>query len=159
MKKTLLILIPFILLLAIIPFILFTKPQKEQQFYLDGEYYGDSSLIEIDKENLKILEDDEKSFVVFVYQPLCSTSYDLNNYVTEFLDTYKMNFYKLLFSDVKDTSIAEYVKYCPSVVIYHNGQIVAYLDADSAKDAAYYESAENFKKWFTKYVLLENDLK
>ena len=70
-----------------------------------------------------------------------------------------MSFYKILFSSIKDTNIADYVKYCPSVVIYHKGQIVAYLDADSDKDAAYYESVENLKKWLTKYVLLRDELK
>jgi hypothetical protein len=158
MKKALLILIPFILLLVIIIFLLITKSQQAQQFYLNDEYYGNSSLIEIDSEKLKTLEKDKKTFVVFVYQPLCSTSYDLNNYVTEFLDTYKMGFYKILFSSIKDTSIVDYVKYCPSVVIYRNGKIIAYLDADSDKDAVYYESVENLKKWLTKYVLLRDNL-
>ena len=143
----------------IIIFLLVTKPQKEQAFYLDDEYYGNSSLIEIDKENLKTLEDDKKSFVVFVYQPLCATSYDLDNYVTEFSDIFKMSFYKILFSSIKDTNISDYVKYCPSVVIYHKGQIIAYLDANSDKDAVYYESVENLKKWLTKYILLRDELK
>ncbi len=155
MKKKLLILIPFILLLVIIIFILILKSQHNQQFYLDNEYYGNSSLIEIDSEKLKTLEKDKKTFVVFVYQPLCSTSYDLNNYVTEFLDTYKMSFYKILFSSIKDTNIADYVKYCPSVVIYRNGKIIAYLEADSNKHAVYYKSVENFKKWLTKYIILK----
>ncbi|MDD3896205.1 MAG: hypothetical protein PHP49_04185 [Bacilli bacterium] len=155
MKKKLLILIPFILLLVIIIFILILKSQHNQQFYLDNEYYGNSSLIEIDSEKLKTLEKDKKTFVVFVYQPLCSTSHDLNNYINEFLDKNKMSFYKTPFSSVKDTNMSDYVKYCPSVVIYRNGKIIAYLEADSNKHAVYYKSVENFKKWLTKYIILK----
>ncbi|MDD2470044.1 MAG: hypothetical protein PHI22_03875 [Bacilli bacterium] len=155
MKKALLILLPSLLLLSIVTFLLLTRSQKEEAFYLDDEYYGNSSLIEIDSEKLKNLEEDKRSFVVFAHQPFCSTSYDLNNNIIEFLDTNKMSFYKILFSNIKDTSIAEHVKYCPSVVIYHNGQIVAYLDAGSDEDVAYFESVKGFKKWFTKYVLLK----
>ena len=33
-----------------------TKSQQAQQFYLNDEYYGNSSLIEIDSEKLKTLE-------------------------------------------------------------------------------------------------------
>ncbi len=155
MKKKLLILFSSILLLVIILFLVLLIFQKEKPFYLNDEYYGNSSLIEIDNAKLKTLEENKTSFVVFVYLPYCNTSYDFNNNILEFLDTYKMGFYKVLFSNIKDTSIASYVKYCPSVVIYHNGKIVAYLDAGSDKDTTYYESAESFKKWFAKYVSLK----
>lgn len=154
MKRKLMFLIFIILLLPVI-FLLIVKFQREKPFYLNDEYYGNSSLIEIDSEKFKNLEQDKKSFVIFVYQPLCATSYDLNDYVTKFLDIYNMSFYKVSFSNVKNTDMAEYVKYCPSVVVYHNGQIVAYLDANSNKDAVYFESVENFKNWLTKYVLLK----
>ncbi|MDD2203413.1 MAG: hypothetical protein PHT75_02535 [Bacilli bacterium] len=154
MKKILLTL--SILLLAVIAFLLIMHLQKEQSFYLDDEYYGNSSLIELDSEKLEALERDKKTFIVFVYQPLCAASYDLDNYITEFTNTYKMSFYKMLFSSIKDTSIAEHVKYCPSVVIYHKGKVIAYLDANSDKNATHYESVENLKKWLTKYILLKD---
>lgn len=155
MKKTLLILLTSLLLLSIVTFLLLKRSPKEQTFYLNDDYYGNSSLIELDSEKLKTLEEDKTSFAIFVYQPFCATSYDFNDNIIEFLDTYKISFYKILFSDIKDTNIADYVKYCPSAVIYHNGQIVAYLDANSGKDAPYYESVDGFKKWFTEYVLLK----
>ncbi len=151
MRKKILILFFSILLILI----LLSMSPREKTFYLNDEYYGHSSLIEIDSDALKTLEEDKRSFAVFVYQPYCTTSYDFNNHVTKFLDTYQMTFHKILFSNIKDTSIANYVKYCPSVVIYQNGQVVAYLDASSNKDMVYYESVKGLKKWFTTYVLLK----
>ncbi len=152
MKKLLFLLISLVLISLII--FLIVNIQREKAFYLDDEYYGDSSLIEIDSEGLKALEKDKKSFVVFVYQPLCLSSYDLNDYVNSFLETNKMSFYKILFSKMDNTKIANYVKFCPSLVIYQEGQVVAYLDADSNKDTIYYESLEGLTKWLTSYILL-----
>lgn len=155
MKKILLILIPSILLLVIVIFLILVRPFKEETFYLDDEYYGNNSLIEIDSNELKTLEESKKSFIVFIYQPFCSTPHSFSDNIVEFLDTYQISFHKILFSEIKDTSITNYIKYCPSVVIYHKGKIVAYLDPNSNKDIPYYESVEGFKKWFTKYVLLK----
>lgn len=152
MKKSYLILISFILLILIIVFLVVTN---DQTFYLDDEYYNNSDLQEIESKELKILENDKKTFVVYVYQPFCSTSDDLDNYLTDFIGTYKITFYKILFSNIKDTTINKYVKYCPSVVIYYKGKIVSYLDASLSKDADYYKSTENFKNWFTRYVILK----
>ncbi len=132
--------------------------QKKEAFYLNDEYYNKSSLIEINSEEFKILEKDEESFVVFVYQPLCTTSHDFHNIVTAFLDNHKISFYKVDFSTVKDTSMIDYIKYCPSVVIYHNGKMISYLDPTKDKHIPYYETVEGFKNWLTKYVLLKDDL-
>lgn len=154
MKKALSILIPLLLCLTIIIFLIISF-QKERRFYLDDEYYSNNSLIEINSTELKALEDNKKTFVVFVYQPLCITSYDLDNHVKSFLDIYKISFYKILFTGMNDTKISNYVKYCPSLVIYQNGKVIAYLDADSNKDAVYYESIEGLTKWVTKYILLK----
>lgn len=132
--------------------------QKQDAFYLSDEYYHKNSLIEIDSAEFKTLEKDKKSFVIFVYQPLCTTSYEFHNVVTEFLNTYQISFYKASFSTVKDTSMIDYIKYCPSAIIYHNGEMVAYLDASKDKHLSYYESVNSFKEWLTKYVLLKDDL-
>lgn len=132
------------------------KVQKERPFYLDNDYYKTTSLTEIDNTKLKDLENSKKTFVVFVYQPLCSSSENINSYVLDILNTYKMGFYKISFSNIEDSKMDNKIKYCPSVVIYREGEIVAYLDADSDEDAIYYKSANNLKEWLEKYIILKN---
>ncbi len=150
MKKKI-ILISSIFLLVIITIVLLNinKP-----FYLSDEYYNNASLKDINSEELKELETNKKSFIVLVYDPLCGTSTDFSKTVKDFSNTNKIVIYNMLFADIKNTSIANYVKYCPSAVIYHHGKIVAYLDSSSNSDTIYYESIEGFNKWIKKYILL-----
>ncbi|MDD4027892.1 MAG: thioredoxin domain-containing protein [Bacilli bacterium] len=145
-----------ILLLIIIVFIIiiYNKPQR---FYLNEQYYENNTLININSDELIKLEETKQSFVVFVYDPLCSTSYELNNHVIEFINKYKISFYKVIFSNIKDTKINKSIKYCPSIVIYKDGKIISYLDAASNKDIIYYESSENLKMWLNKYIYVEYD--
>lgn len=59
------------------------------------------------------------------------------------------------FSDMKETELKEYIKYYPSLVIYYEGEIVDYLDANSDSDSEYYKSVDGFKKWFSNYVSIQ----
>lgn len=154
MKKKLIILISCLLLVFLI--VLFFINNKEKKvFYLNDKYYNNSSLIEIDSVKLKNLEKEKESFIVFVYQPYCTTSYIFNDNIKQFSNEYKISFYKYLFTDIKDTSIEKKVKYCPSAVIYKEGKIVAHLDSSSDKDTLHYETVDGFKEWFTKYIILK----
>lgn len=142
-------------LLVLISLILVGCSKEEQAFYLDEKYYGNSEYIDLDKETLDNLVDENKSFVIFIYQPLCFTSFEFNKVLDEFLETNKISFYKMSFSDMKETELGKQIKYYPSFVIYHNGKLISYLDASSDLDKEYYSSKDGFKKWFTKYVLLK----
>ncbi len=155
MKKLWFIIIPIILIGVAVLIWFLISPKTIEPFYLDDEYYDKAELIDIDGGELNILEEEDKSFIVFLYQASCSTSYDFSENIEEFSNTYEMTFYRMLFTEIKDTDIASYVKYCPSAVIYQKGKIVAYLDASSDEDTAYFNSVSEFKTWLTKYVLLK----
>ena len=149
MKKIISILLIFICV------ILVGCDKKEEPFYLDDKYYGSSEFMDLDKETFNNLIENNKSFGIFIYQPLCVASLEFNNVLDEFLETNKISFYKMPFSDMKETNLSEHVKYYPSFVIYHDGKLVSYLDASIDKDKSYYSSKDDFTKWFTKYVLLK----
>lgn len=152
MRKKWVVLI--LLILLITGAILWINLQSNKAFYLNDEYYKKNSLIDINSKELKVLEKDQVSFVVFVYQPLCAASNNFEKIIKEFLEIHKMSFYKLSFSSCQDTKMGNCLKFYPSIVIYQKGEIVTYLDANEDKDFSYYESVEGFKKWFTNYVLL-----
>lgn len=152
MKKIILLIIPLSILL-IIAFMLFKS--KKETFYLDNKYYEQSSFVEIDNEQLKSLEEEQRTFVVFIYQPMCTTSNDLNNLLIDFMNEYNLSFYKVPFSSIENTSMDSCVKYYPSVVIYHKGEVVDYLEANKKEHLKHYKNKASFKSWFTNYIVLK----
>lgn len=136
-------------------FLLVGCNNKQDTFSLDKEYYQNNSFNELDKNTFDDLINNKKSFAIFIYQPLCSTSYEFNKILTEFANQYQISFYKMSFSDMKETELKEYIKYYPSLVIYYEGEIVDYLDANSDSDSEYYKSIDGFKKWFSNYVSIQ----
>ena len=152
MNKKLLI-IPILLLLAIIIVIIKNLPEK--QFYLEDNYYGESKIIEIDKDKLENLIDDKESFALFIYQPACVTSSNFEKVIKEFLEENSITIYMIAFSNIKETSLGENVKYYPSFAIYNKGKLIDNLEADKNDDLKYFESKKGFQKWFTSYVLLK----
>lgn len=121
---------------------------------LDAKYYTSSSIIEINNNQLQSLISDKDSFAVFVYQPSCATSSSFETVLNSFIDTYKMNFYKVPFSDIKDTNLGKKIKYYPSFVIYENGKIVDYLDASSNEDISKYKDLNEFTNWLSSKIEL-----
>lgn len=136
-------------------FLLVGCNNKQDTFSLDKEYYQNNSFNELDKNTFDDLINNKKSFAIFIYQPLCSTSYEFNKILTEFANQYQISFYKMSFFDMKETELKEYIKYYPSLVIYYEGEIVDYLDANSDSDSEYYKSVDGFKKWFSNYVSIQ----
>lgn len=124
----------------------------DKSFKLEDKYYGEAKYIDLDKSKLDKLIKDKESFVVFVYQPMCAASSALEGVVTTTMNTYELSFYKISFSDMKETVLGGTVKYYPSVIIYEEGEIVDYLDANSGEDTKIYKKFENFIEWFTDYV-------
>ena len=152
MKKTL------ILNLIIISCLLLVGCNKDKApFLLEDKYYSSSSYNELDINTFNNLIEEKETFAIFIYQPLCSASYEFNKVLTEFAKKYQINFYKMSFSDMKKTEMGEKVKYYPSLVIYHNGKIVDYLDANSDEDSDYYKSVDSFKEWFSDYIILKEE--
>lgn len=147
------IILSLILLLTIILsiFLFFNK----SKFSLDAKYYGQSSIIEINKSDYEALKENSGSFAIFIYEPSCPTSSNFEKIVNEFVNESQISIYKLAFSDTKNTDIESCLKYYPSFIIYKKGNIIAYLEADKKEDLACYKSKEDFKSWFTKYVLIK----
>ena len=152
MKK---IAILFISLAIVIFIVLFILNNKNHPFYLDDIYYNNSSIIDVNIDEFKQLINNGASFALFIYQPLCSTSYNFDEVLTTFSKDYQISFYQMSFSDMKETDLKEYIKYCPSLVIYHNGKIIDYLDANNSKHSKYYKSVTGLEEWFFNYVLLK----
>ncbi len=158
MKKKVIICLSILFVLTIIVVTFFTTKKNEEPFYLENNYYGVSNMVEIKIDELNQLIDDKKSFAVFVYQPKCIVSSDFENVLSEYLEDNQVSIYKIAFSSIIDTNIGESVKYYPSFIIYKEGKMIDFLEADKDEDVEFYTSKEGFEKWFTRYVKIKNDL-
>lgn len=153
MKKTI-----KIFSLVIISCLLFSGCGK-QKFSLDDKYYGSGQINEISDSEFQNLIDNEETFAMFIYQPLCAASDALEKVLNEFVYKNQLTFYKMSFTNMKKTALGEEIKYYPSVVIYHEGQIVDYLDANSEEDEEIYQNIDEFTNWFAGYVKFDEDLR
>lgn len=123
---------------------------------LDAEYYCgencDGEMMDLLRAEYEDLVKEGKSFVVFVDQSGCTTADRLRGYVTDFAREAGIKVYRMMFSEARGTSIHDYVKYYPSVVVVSRGKVVAWLRADSDEDADYYNDYEAFKGWAQRYL-------
>lgn len=151
-KKKLLLIISALLLLSLIIFITFKVLNRN--FYLDDKYYGNNEIYEIGIEEFNNLISNKESFGIFVYQPACTTSAEFEQVLYDFFKQNNMSIYKIKFSDIYEHT--DFLKFYPSFIIYRNGKMVDFLEADKDKDLKYYQSVNGFSEWFTKYVILKN---
>lgn len=120
---------------------------------LDAEYYADGvEFMELPAEEYEELAKAKKSFVVFVDQDGCTTADRLREYVARCMTEMGILAYEMMFSELKETSLHEQVKYYPSVVVVDKGAVRAYLRADSDDDAEAYNNYDAFKEWMRKYL-------
>ncbi|MDO4527072.1 MAG: hypothetical protein Q4B87_03215 [Candidatus Saccharibacteria bacterium] len=113
--------------------------------------------IDITPEQYKEMTAEERSFLLMVDQSGCTTGDRLRGYLADFTrDNVNLSggfYYRMMFDDMKKTSLHEEVKYYPSVVVIKSGVVTAYLKADSDADAEYYNNYEAFAGWLKNNIL------
>lgn len=119
---------------------------------LEDKYYKKSEFIDIDHSKVEDLIKSKENFVVFIYQPMCTMSSEFEKLLDEYMDIRKISIYKLSFTDMKKTSLKDTVKFYPSFIIFKDGEVVDFLDADSDEDTSRYKLVKSFKEWFEGYV-------
>lgn len=119
---------------------------------LEDKYYKRSEFIDADPSKVNDLIKSKESFVVFIYQPMCTMSSEFEELLDEYMDIRKISIYKMSFSDMKKTSLKDTVRFYPSFIIFKDGEVVDFLDADSDEDTSRYKLVKSFKEWFESYV-------
>lgn len=128
---------------------------------IDKEYTcqcGDNCICSLDYDLLTVEEYEKmaeagKSFVVFIDQGGCATADDLEGYADEYAGKHGIKIFRMVYEDVKESSLGDSVKYYPSVAIVSRGQPFVWLRADSDEDAPAYNSYEEFEKWMDSWVV------
>lgn len=120
---------------------------------LDAEYYGDGAeYLDLNAESYKNLIEAKKSFVVLVDQGGCTTADQMRGFVKDYMKEKGILVYRMMFAEVKKSSLHDHVKYYPSVVIVDKGVVRGYLRADVDEDAEMYNNYDAFKEWMGKYL-------
>lgn len=154
-KKTIMIIAVILLLVISALIIIFLLNNRDKTFSLEDKYYDTSEIIEIDVETLSELINSKESFALFVSQEMCLASSDFEIVLNEFLEENPLTIYEINFSELTASKLGDFLEYYPSFVLYKEGKVVDYLDANADEDLAYYQTSSGFKSWFTTYVNLE----
>lgn len=151
MKK----IISVILIIVLVSTIIIFSERKVEAFYLEDKYYNSTKLEEIKIKELEELMDKGESIGVLVYQPKCVTSNKFLSVVKEFQEKYNISFYKIAFSELRNSKEFKKIKYYPSFIVMDKGKLVDYLKANKDEDTKYFKSVDGFYEWFSKYVKLK----
>ena len=125
---------------------------NSSKFSIEKEYYKDSKYIDVNSEDIKKLKENKKSFIVFTYNNYCMLEIPCDEIFKKVMNKYNISFFYLPYEEMKNTFIYDKVKLAPSVILIKEGEIVAYLDAESDEDLLKYQDTEEFEKWLTSYI-------
>lgn len=138
-------------LLVIISIFLLTSCNNK--FNLSSKYYENSEYINITKNELNNIENE--NFLLFVYNNYCSLKIPCDTIFKSVMDKYNFSINQITFEDFKDTKYYKKVKYAPSIIIIKNGKVISYLDANSDNDLSKYQDENDFENWLSKYIYLK----
>lgn len=142
-----------IVVAAIVVFLIFQNQSKI--FSLESKYYNTGEKIEINISELEELISDKESFVVFVSQTMCLASSNFEVVINDFLEEYPITIYEINYSELKESDLGDFLEHYPSFVIYKNGKVVDFLDANADEDTDYYKTADGLRSWLTTYISLD----
>ena len=144
MKRVVLIIITLLLITG-------CKEKQIEKFYLNNKYYNEGKFITINNiDNLK-----KDTYILYTYNNYCTFKKPCEEVFKEYMEKYKIDFYKMPFDQFKKTTLYTKVRYAPSIILVKEGKIVEYLDANSNKDLEKYQDTKKFEEWINKYIYTE----
>lgn len=130
----------------------FSSPRAEiSEEYLCGESC-DGEYTELTPEEYEKLIEEKKSFVIFVDQGGCTTADRLEGYVSDWSKERGLKVFKIMFEQMKKTSLFDFVKFYPSVAVISRGKPIGWLRADEDADSDAYNNYDAYKTWVNKYL-------
>ena len=151
-KKVIFVIIP-LLLIGIITFVLMNN--KSDKFSLENKYYGTGEFIDISNSELESIIKDKENFLLYTYNNYCSLPIPCDSIFESVMKEYGFNILQIKFSDFKETNLYKKVKLAPSVLIFKDGKLIDFLDAESDNDLKKYQDKEEFKNWLNNYIELK----
>lgn len=128
---------------------------RDSRVVLSEEYRGEGGIGMVTTDDLRTMVNDKKSFLLFVSQPECIAAEKLRGILQELITEYPIQIFEISFADLKGSGLADEVRFYPSLVIYRQGKVAEFLDANDDADAAAYNSLDGLKEWLTNVVILD----
>ncbi|MBQ6487238.1 hypothetical protein IJI89_02310 [Candidatus Saccharibacteria bacterium] len=132
------------------------ETELDAEYYCEGTCEGDFT--ELGKDEYEDLIKKKKSFVIFVDQNGCDGADRLRKFSNDYFPESGVKVYRMMFEDLKETTLHEKVKYYPSIVVIRKGNVRAFLRADSDEDAGAFNQYGSFIDWVNQHISL-NSLK
>ena len=112
--------------------------------------FAENSLITVENSEFNQLIADGKSFIVLSHLPGCTANIlaYLNQYATERHIRYVYYPWSLF----RETSYHDQIQYAPTIALFGEGRLVAFLRADADADIAKYNSYDSFAEWLDGYL-------
>ena len=129
--------------------------EQTERFRLSDEYYTPGELRDIDAATFNQLIADQKSFVIMAHMITCPAETPLHTTTETLISTDNLVIFSMMDEEFKQTSLHDSVKYLPTAAIYRDGQLVAWLDAESDNDLPAYKSADGLRNWLAQYIELQ----
>lgn len=123
-----------------------------QKYPLDSDQLGSAEFVDISGEEYEKLLSEKKTFLVFVDQSDCITADGLEKIVKELQNEKNFKVYRIMFSDARETSMHDNVKFYPSFVIVGKGEIKSWLKADADEDTDRYKDKTELENWLNNYI-------
>ncbi len=125
----------------------FYKVPYHEIDFTDLNKWKPGELVDISVKEYEKMTEDGKSFVLFVDQGGCDAADKLRGFMKDWSSNTGALVYRIMFSDMKESSLYDYVKYYPSVALIKDGEVVKWLKADSDEDADIYNSYDLLSEW------------
>lgn len=122
---------------------------------MSTEYRGEGGIGTITIDDLRKMTEEKKSFILFVSQPGCQAAEKLRGILQELITEYPIQIFEVGFSDLKDSGLANEVRFYPSLVVYRQGKVAEFLDANDSADTEAYNSLDGLRNWLTNVVILD----
>ena len=105
-------------------------------------------------EELNELENDGKTFPLFVFLSGCSTCASFFPIVEQYANDNGITMYAVDLHSIWGTnnSVTERIKFAPSLFIYKDGEAIAYLNPSSDDDYSYYKDYDELTKWVASFI-------
>ena len=105
-------------------------------------------------EELQNLEDNKETFPLFVFLSGCHSCAEFLPIVQKYVENNSIKMYSIDLNDIWGTSnsITDRIKYAPSLFLYRNGEVIAYLDSSKDSDYEYYKSVSKLDEWINTHI-------
>lgn len=128
---------------------------RDSRVVLSAEYRGDGGVGTITIDELRTMTEEKKSFLLFVSQPECKTAEKLREILQELISEYPIQIFEVSFSELKESGLANEVRFYPSLIVYRQGKVADFLDANDSADTEAYNSLDGLRAWLTNVVILD----